>query len=63
MSLLEINPLIITKSNDLQLLDAKVSFDGNALFRHPDIMELRDKTEEDEKEVEASKHDLCLYCT
>ena len=58
MSLLEINPLIITKSNDLQVLDAKVSFDGNALFRHPDIMELRDETEEDEKEIEASKHDL-----
>ncbi len=58
MSLLEINPLIITKSNDLQVLDAKMSFDGNALFRHPDIMELRDETEEDEKEVEASKHDL-----
>ena len=58
MSLLEINPLIITKSNDVQVLDAKVSFDGNALFRHPDIMKLRDETEEDEKEVEASKHDL-----
>ena len=58
MSLLEINPLIITKSNEVQVLDAKVSFDGNALFRHPDIMELRDETEEDEKEVEASKHDL-----
>ena len=58
MSLLEINPLIITKSNDVQVLDAKISFDGNALFRHPDIMELRDETEEDEKEVEASKHDL-----
>ena len=58
MSLLEINPLIITKSSDVQVLDAKVSFDGNALFRHPDIMELRDETEEDEKEVEASKHDL-----
>jgi succinyl-CoA synthetase beta subunit len=58
MSLLEINPLIITKSNDVQVLDAKVSFDGNALFRHPDIIELRDETEEDEKEVEASKHDL-----
>ena len=58
MSLLEINPLIITKSNDVQVLDAKMSFDGNALFRHPDIMELRDETEEDEKEVEASKYDL-----
>ena len=58
MSLLEINPLIVTKSNDVQVLDAKVSFDNNALFRHPDVMELRDITEEDEKEVEASKHDL-----
>ena len=54
----EINPLIVTKSNDVQVLDAKVSFDNNALFRHPDVMELRDITEEDEKEVEASKHDL-----
>ena len=58
MSLLEINPLIVTKSNDVQVLDAKVSFDNNALFRHPDVMELRDITEEDEKEVEASKYDL-----
>ena len=58
MSLLEINPLIVTKANDVQVLDAKVSFDGNALFRHPDIMELRDLTEEDEKEIEASKYDL-----
>jgi succinyl-CoA synthetase beta subunit len=58
MSLLEINPLIVTKSNEVQVLDAKVSFDNNALFRQPDILELRDKTEEDEKEVEASKYDL-----
>ena len=58
MNLLEINPLIVTKSNDVQLLDAKVSFDGNALFRHPDIQELRDLNEEDEKEIEASKFDL-----
>ena len=58
MSLLEINPLIVTKSGDIQVLDAKVSFDGNALFRHPDIMELRDETEEDDKEIEASKYDL-----
>ena len=58
MSLLEINPLIVTKSNDVQVLDAKVSFEGNALFRHPDILELRDLTEEDEKEIEASKYDL-----
>ena len=58
MSLLEINPLIVTKSNDIQVLDAKVSFDGNALFRHPDIMAYRDMTEEDAKEIEASKHYL-----
>lgn len=58
MSLLEINPLIVTKDNVVQVLDAKVSFDGNALFRHPDIMELRDETEEDAKEIEASKYDL-----
>ena len=58
MCLLEINPLIVTKSNDVQVLDAKVSFDGNALFRHPDIQELRDFSEEDEKEIEASKYDL-----
>lgn len=58
MSLLEINPLIVTKANDIQVLDAKISFDNNALFRHPDIMEYRDKTEEDEKEIEASKYDL-----
>ncbi|GLQ35586.1 succinate--CoA ligase [ADP-forming] subunit beta [Amylibacter marinus] len=58
MALLEINPLIVTKKNDVQVLDAKVSFDGNALFRHPDIMEYRDETEEDAKEIEASKYDL-----
>lgn len=58
MSLLEINPLIVMKDGHLRVLDAKVSFDGNALFRHPDIMELRDLTEEDAKEIEASKHDL-----
>lgn len=58
MSLLEINPLVTTKDDHILVLDAKVSFDGNALFRHPDIMELRDETEEDAKEIEASKHDL-----
>lgn len=58
MSLLEINPLIVMKDGHLRVLDAKVSFDGNALFRHPDIMELRDAAEEDEKEIEASRHDL-----
>ena len=58
MSLLEINPLIVMDDGHLRVLDAKVSFDGNSLFRHPDIMELRDTTEEDEKEIEASEWDL-----
>lgn len=58
MSLLEINPLIVMKDGRLRVLDAKVSFDNNSLFRHPDILELRDISEEDPKEIEASKHDL-----
>ena len=58
MSLLEVNPLIVMKNGRLRLLDAKVSFDNNALFRHPDVVDLRDTTEEDEKEIEASKYDL-----
>jgi succinyl-CoA synthetase beta subunit len=58
MSLLEVNPLIVMKDGHLRLLDAKVSFDNNALFRHPDVVELRDKTEEDAKEIEASRYDL-----
>ncbi|MGX9147362.1 ADP-forming succinate--CoA ligase subunit beta [Mesorhizobium sp. 128a] len=58
MSLLEVNPLIVMKNGRLRVLDAKVSFDNNALFRHPELMELRDTTEEDEKEIEASKYDL-----
>jgi succinyl-CoA synthetase beta subunit len=58
MSLLEINPLIVTKGGDLVCLDAKVSFDDNALFRHPLIARLRDESEEDAKEIEASKYDL-----
>ena len=58
MSMLEINPLVVTKSNQLICLDAKIGFDDNALYRHPDIVALRDLTEEDEKEIEASKHDL-----
>ena len=58
MELLEINPLIVTKDAKLRCLDAKMSFEGNSLYRHPDIVELRDLTEEDEKEIEASKHDL-----
>jgi succinyl-CoA synthetase beta subunit len=58
MEMLEINPLIVTDEGDLKVLDAKVSFDGNALYRHADIAELRDTTEEDPKELEASKYDL-----
>ena len=58
MSMLEINPLIVTGDDHLRVLDAKVSFDSNALFRHPDIVALRDESEEDEKEIEASKFDL-----
>jgi succinyl-CoA synthetase beta subunit len=58
MSLLEVNPLVVTKSGDLVCLDAKMNFDSNALFRHPDIVALRDETEEDSKEIEASKYDL-----
>jgi succinyl-CoA synthetase beta subunit len=58
MEMLEINPLIVTGDDHLRVLDAKVSFDGNALFRHPDIVALRDESEEDAKEIEASKYDL-----
>jgi succinyl-CoA synthetase beta subunit len=58
MEMLEINPLIVSDSGDLKVLDAKVAFDGNAIYRHPDINELRDETEEDAKELEASKYDL-----
>src|SRR5256886_5462185 len=58
MSLLEINPLVVTKAKELICLDAKIGFDDNALYRHPDIVALRDLTEEDEKEIEASKYDL-----
>jgi succinyl-CoA synthetase beta subunit len=58
MSLLEINPLVVTKDNMLVALDAKINFDSNALYRHPDIVELRDLSEEDPKEIEASKYDL-----
>ncbi|PSJ62058.1 ADP-forming succinate--CoA ligase subunit beta [Pseudaminobacter soli (ex Li et al. 2025)] len=58
MSLLEVNPLIVMTNGRLRVLDAKVSFDNNALFRHADILELRDTTEEDAKEIEASKYDL-----
>jgi succinyl-CoA synthetase beta subunit len=58
LSLLEINPLVVTREGHLVCLDAKMNFDGNALFRHPDIAALRDESEEDPMEIEASKHDL-----
>jgi succinyl-CoA synthetase beta subunit len=58
LSLLEVNPLVVTESGELICLDAKISFDSNALYRHPDIVEMRDLTEEDPMEVEASRHDL-----
>jgi succinyl-CoA synthetase beta subunit len=58
MSLLEVNPLIVMTNGRMRVLDAKVSFDGNALFRHEDVVALRDTTEEDDKEIEASKYDL-----
>jgi len=57
-SLLEINPLVVTSDNDLIALDAKMSFDNNALFRHPNILDLRDESEEDPAEIIASKYDL-----
>ncbi len=57
-SLIEINPLIIAKSNELICLDAKMNFDDNAIFRRPEILKLRDLNEEDPAEIEASKHDL-----
>ncbi|HET9630665.1 MAG TPA: ADP-forming succinate--CoA ligase subunit beta [Novosphingobium sp.] len=57
-SMLEINPLVETKDGKLLVLDTKMSFDSNALYRHPDVMALRDETEEDPAEIEASKYDL-----
>jgi succinyl-CoA synthetase beta subunit len=57
-SIAEINPLVVTKEGDILALDAKLNFDDNALYRHPDIVELRDFDEEDPKEIEASKYDL-----
>ena len=58
MAMLEINPLIVMKNGDLRVLDAKVSFDDNAMFRHPNLMELRDETEEDPLELRAAEFDL-----
>jgi len=57
-NMVEVNPLILTKEKSIVCLDAKVNFDDNALFKHPEIMELRDLSEEDPTEVEASNHDL-----
>ena len=57
-NMIEVNPLILTKKKKLYALDAKVNFDSNALFKHPEIAELRDLNEEDPIEIEASKHDL-----
>ena len=57
-SIVEINPLVVTGSGDIIALDAKVNFDDNALFRHPDIEAMRDEAEEDASEVEAKRHDL-----
>ena len=57
-NLIEINPLVLTKQDNLLCLDAKINFDDNAIFRHPDILELKDFNEEDPIETEASKHDL-----
>jgi len=57
-SLIEINPLILTKENNIVCLDAKISLDDNAIFKHPELLELRDLNEEDPTEIEASKHDL-----
>jgi succinyl-CoA synthetase beta subunit len=60
MSLLEINPLVVTKEGHLVALDGKMDFDSNALFRHPEIVAYRDITEEEPSEIEASKHDLAF---
>ena len=57
-NLVEINPLILTQENNLLCLDAKMNFDDNSIFRHPEILELRDLNEEDPTEIEAGKHDL-----
>ncbi|UTD28253.1 ADP-forming succinate--CoA ligase subunit beta [Bradyrhizobium sp. WD16] len=58
MAMLEINPLVVTEQGELRCLDAKISFDSNALFRQPGVLKLRDLSEEDDKEIEASKYDL-----
>ena len=57
-SILEINPLILTHQNDIVAVDAKFNFDSNALYRHPEILEMKDETEEDPMELKASKYNL-----
>jgi succinyl-CoA synthetase beta subunit len=57
-AIVEVNPLVVTGAGEVLALDAKVSFDDNALFRHPDLSDLRDESEMDEKEIEAARHDL-----
>jgi len=57
-AIVEVNPLVVTKAGDVVALDAKISFDDNALFRHPELEKLRDEAEEDPKELEAAKHGL-----
>lgn len=59
-SIAEINPLVVTKENDVIALDAKMNFDSNALYRHPEVVEMRDLTEEEPTEIEASKYDLAF---
>src|SRR5260370_13553285 len=61
MAMLEINPLVVTKQGDLRVLDAKVAFDDNALYRHPEVVALRDETDEDAKEIKPAKHDLNYF--
>ena len=58
LSLLEINPLVITQNGDLHCLDAKINIDSNALYRQPELMEMHDESQEDPQEAEAAKHDL-----
>ena len=58
LSLLEINPLVITGNGDLHCLDAKINIDSNALYRQPELLDMRDETQEDPKESEAAKNDL-----
>ena len=60
-SLIEINPLILTEDDNILCLDAKINFDDNALYRHPDIVSLKDPNEEDPIETEAKKHELIIY--